>query len=645
MNSIRLIIVFGVLGFFSGCVTTEKILDGASAFERKRYAQAIQFFLSEYESVNQIPAKADIAFHLGESYNHIGFYGDASKWFFDAYEKEYGLISLLKYAESIKKVGNYTEALAAYQILLDQTKDYDRFQKEVNACKVAQDWVVSAADRPELIVEEVAAFNSPNSDILNTVVNENHLFISSDRGQSQGRQFYAWTGNKFFDLFEIVNNNIENSLEPNMNTDLHESDFTTVGPITVFTRCQDSEEEYDVFCKLLFMVKEDDVWSEPMTFPFDKIGVNFMHPYIDPQTLRLYFSSDIDKAARGYDIYYSEYIDSEWTDPIPVNESNINSESNEIYPTVYKDTLYFSSDRPGLGGMDIYKTYKVNNKYVNPQNLLPPINSSFDDFKYLPFESNYTDRSSTAYFNSNRSNGSGRDDIYMYYVTVPEREEEVVVSNNVFTKQLMVRVVTPNDDDGLMYPLADVSILNETRNESIKTAFNGEVALDQPESQMRFRFSKPGYFTYKETVNINDLPKPDTIGNVITYNYRKVMDAIVLEKEIVLKNIYYDYDRWNIRPDARPVLDSLATLLFNNPSINIALTSHTDCRGEDDYNNELSQKRAESAVNYLVSKGVNDQRLSAQGYGESQPVIRCICEDCTEDEHQANRRTAFKVVE
>ena len=124
-----------------------------------------------------------------------------------------------------------------------------------------------------------------------------------------------------------------------------------------------------------------------------------------------------------------------------------------------------------------------------------------------------------------------------------------------------------------------------------------------------------------------------------------VLDKIFLNREIVLEDIYYDFDKWDIRPDAMPTLNALARNLELNPKIRIQLSSHTDCRGNDGYNLELSQRRAQSAVDYLASRGISVERLSAKGYGESVPKASCLCARCTEEEHQLNRRTAFTVLE
>jgi outer membrane protein OmpA-like peptidoglycan-associated protein len=137
----------------------------------------------------------------------------------------------------------------------------------------------------------------------------------------------------------------------------------------------------------------------------------------------------------------------------------------------------------------------------------------------------------------------------------------------------------------------------------------------------------------------------DPANPVQVFELEIELDKIYRDVEIVLENIYYDYDQWDIRPDAEPTLNRLAEVLKQNPTVRIQLGSHTDCRGNDDYNQELSQRRAQSAVNYLIGRGVAPERLSAVGYGETQPADNCPCSRCTEVQHQANRRTTFKVLE
>ena len=159
-----------------------------------------------------------------------------------------------------------------------------------------------------------------------------------------------------------------------------------------------------------------------------------------------------------------------------------------------------------------------------------------------------------------------------------------------------------------------------------------------------FNALSKGYLANNAKFSTKGIAK-DPNNPVQTFELEIVLDKIYREIEITLENIYYDYDKWDIRPDAEPTLNRLAEVLRQNPDIRIQLGSHTDCRGNDNYNQDLAQRRAQSAVNYLIGKGIDPNRLSALGHGESQPVAACACSKCTESEHQANRRTTFKVVE
>lgn len=640
----------------TGCTTTEKIVDGRTAYDRKRYAQAIQYMLPEYEQARNQAVKGELAYMLGDSYDHIGFYADAQKWFFEAYDLQYGLEALLKYADMSARIGQYGEAGAAYQLLSDETNDQQRFQKFILAANQAREWKARSDQENHLNVVNLQGLNSPKSDVLNQVFGPDYFMFSSDRDASEGRNYYAWTGHKFYDVFQSVNREINLFDEFPINTDHHESDgsFDAMKELFVFTRCEAQGEEYDVYCKIMYSRKDQDgIWSDPEPMPFTVSNVNFMHPFVTGDGARVYFASDIDKDARGYDLFYTDWTDDAWSEPVILNMSDINSESNELYPSVYKDTLYFSSDRPGMGALDIYKTYEVNGRYVYAQNLLPPINSSYDDFKYLPFEPHRVDAINTAYFSSNRIGGAGSDDLYLFYrelpETIPTSDEG---PKDLYTYRLDIRTVTRKEDpvtgEMLRFPLPESRIRVQGGHDTTMTSdLNGEVVInDFKRIPLNVAFSKSDYFTYKESLSLDKLGEPDTVENQIVYRFTKLMDPIVRNKEIVLENIYYDYDRWNIRPDARPILDSLANLLQDNPEIlKIELTSHTDCRGSDEYNEDLSQKRAESAVEYLVGAGIIPERLSARGYGEYEPVEECVCESCSEEEHQANRRTAFRILE
>ncbi len=195
-------------------------------------------------------------------------------------------------------------------------------------------------------------------------------------------------------------------------------------------------------------------------------------------------------------------------------------------------------------------------------------------------------------------------------------------------------------------PIPDVSVATEIGDSvfMVTTNASGIAEIVVKEGQkFQFKATKTGYFSGNNTFEVPYLRlAPD--NPTATLETEVILDRIFEDKEIVLNNIYYDYNQSKIRPDAEPTLNDLARILSHNPSIRIQLSSHTDCRGKDSYNETLSQRRAEAAVNYLIGKGIATDRLIAKGYGESLPTTSCECATCSEDEHQTNRRTTFKVL-
>ena len=332
---------------------------------------------------------------------------------------------------------------------------------------------------------------------------------------------------------------------------------------------------------------------------------------------------------------------------------NINTAQNDQFPYLINDTLYFASEgHTGLGGLDVFKVHKLpGGAWTQAYNLKTPINSGFDDFAYAPdpyFKP--TDRiSAKGYFSSSR-NGA-EDDIF------------------VFEKRIPVKIDTPEVVEVLEYKiLLDVYLLEKVYEEAFNPnskvlgrkplsgtiTFLGEerivgedgllsLELDK-NTDYEFIGKKAEYLTNSDYFTTKGLGE-DPNNPVQKYELEIVLDKIFEEIEITLDNIYYDFDAWNIRRDAEPTLNVLAKNLLLNPGIRIELASHTDCRGDEDYNASLSYKRALSAVEYLIESGIEENRIEARGYGKSRPFVNCVCSKCTEDQHQANRRTTFKILE
>lgn len=644
--------------FIAACTYTQKIRDGKSAYERKQYSVAVKYLQKEYKKAKSRIEKGKIAFLLADSYKALNKSDQSIDWYQTAYDNQFGIDALKEYAYALKKAERYKEALRAFKDLGIEIGSPYEYRREIRACQIAAGW--KNIKRVEYEVD-LLDFNSGFADYAPTLYKENQLVITSDRTASSGDDTYNWTGNDFSDLFlvDLKSNSVE-SFDNSINTPDNEGtvafnkDYTEM----YFTRCYGAKKE-DSFCKLMVSEKKGDSWTVPRTLNFVESGINYGHPALSEDGQTLYFACNHPEGWGGFDIYSSKRTPDGWEEPRILSRS-INTIGNEKFPYVDKDTLYFSSDfHGGMGGLDIFKTYKLRNgSWAPAYNLKPPINSGGDDFG---FTINYKAQKQNGvlqegYFTSTREEGIGGDDIYKFRKVVlppePEPEEpEVIVYKMILDGYVLEKIYEdPTDPNSKVLgrkPLegASVNIQIGKKKETVTVGEDGLFTLElEEETDYEFLASKEDYLNNKTSFTSKGIGK-DPNNPVMRFEVEVVLDKIFLDKEIRLENIYYDFDKWDIREDAKPTLNTLAENLKLNPKIQIQLSSHTDCRGNPRYNQNLSQKRAQSAVDYLISKGIKANRLVAKGYGEDQLEIECICSRCTEEEHQTNRRTTFKVLD
>ena len=639
---------------FVACTVTKPVKTGEMAFQVKQYAKAIELLENEYKQSKNDAVKARKAFLLGKSHDILQSFGESLKWFDIADQFYKTESSQLDLAYALKKTERYKDAQSLFVDLYKSTRD-QKYKNEADICAQA---IKNLKQVKNFEIESFTS-NTKFSEYSPAFFENDFLVFSSDRREDNDK-VYEWSGNGFSDLYVLnMRGRQVRNFDALINTDANEGTvcFSQDYNEIFFTRCY-STEQRDQYCKIYYSQRPNGFWLEPEALMFFNDKINFAHPTLFEQDSVLIFSAAPD--GKNYDLYYSVRVEKGWTEA-ELMPSYINSEGDEKFPTAYKDTLYFASNgHSGYGGLDIFKTYlNQDGSWARPQNMGIPINSGADDFglSINPSFNATPALEMQGFFSSSRNTGAG-DDIFFFskYPKEPEEveeEEEIVVEvENDYLINLVGRVVAISyeDDDPNKAIInkttlsdAEVKVTYGNETISLRTDISGRF-IKQINAQNRHTLTtkKLGYLTNQLTVNIPDIT---TLDRDTTINVEIAMDPIIYNKEIIIPNIYYDFEKWNIREDAEAPLDSLVTLLDLNGNLDIELGSHTDCRGEELFNQDLSQKRAQSVLDYLATKGIKAERLSAKGYGESEPFDNCICNNCSEDQHQLNRRTTFKIIQ
>lgn len=646
-----------LLALVMGCQTTREIEDPSVAYEQKKYMVAADLFKEEIEEKETDYLKSRVAYKIGESYRMANKKDQAVTWYRQAAEYGYGPQALYYQGLMLKSLERYGDAINVFQEFakaepLKKTKAQD----QINACKQAKKWLEEKTNMNVSLPENV---NTKYSDFAPVLYQDNALVFSSSRPESYGDDTYGWTGEEFSDFFQTSENyngqfEMPYPFSENLNTKYHEgaATFSSDGSTIYFTRCGSSGEEDDYCYIYKSQKKPNGVWGEAKRIQFFEDSVNVGHPYLTDNGERLFFSSDAEGGYGKNDLYYVNKTATGWSSPINLGNS-INTEGDELFPYLGDNQqLYFASDgHKGMGGLDIFTAEKQGNKWGEPTNMKPPINSGADDFALIYDKTGPKSEEDkileSGYFCSTRPGGKGNDDIYRFERrNITFYELEGIVKRPVYKDS-----TDPNSEiiDHKKLPGANVDLMQQFKNKEEKiasqmTSEDAEFFFElERNADYKVLASKDGYFSKSKTVTTKNKNNPNKV--TVTIQIEIILEKIFEEKEIVIPNIYYDYDSSSLREKSRPVLDDLAKLLKENENIKIEIGSHTDSRGSDAYNQRLSKARAESVIDYLVSNGVNPNRLIAKGYGESKLVNDCVDgADCTEEEHQKNRRTTFKVV-
>jgi len=648
----KIFTIAAVLVLFTNSLSAQKTLNKARDLKMKyEYVAAIEMY-KEYLKTAQagIEEKRDLA----TCYMMTGDTRSAEEWLFQVVSSpDYTAEDVLHYAEVLKTNGKYPEAIVQYKNygkLVPSASEKSAIM--VQACETAMDWM---KDPVYFDIVNADGFNTENSEFGLTAYDNGYILTSNRKLKGElysSEEISGWTGKPFLKLLLIKDKNNLNAAPSEIkavNNSFHNGPgiydkntgtlyFTQTKMVKLTkkplncdpTSWYDNSTTKNYMNRLeIFSVQLiNGKWQDPVAFKYNNPNSHSVgHPAISPDGKVMYFISDMPGGFGQSDIYYCEKLsDGTWSEPKNAGNS-INSDGKEMFPYIASDgTLYFSSmGLSGMGGLDLYYAKGSKDTWTTPENMKYPFNSPKDDFSI------YFSEEGTGYFASNRDGGKGDDDIYSFVPAPPKNLILSVIAKekleNSSTAVLQGVTIRLNNDYNTLTPAGN-------------GAFNTQVDCN---SDYVIKGVKEGYFSSEKKVTTQCQTRHDTLV------VEMVFEKIIIDKVIVIKDIYYDYDKWDIRPDAALELDKLVELLNENPDIIIELGSHTDCRATKSYNDKLSSQRAKSCVDYLISKGIDPKRLSSKGYGETQLLTDCKCDegtqksDCTEEQHQLNRRTEFKV--
>lgn len=628
-------IVFIFVALFSQIVYCQvhKILEKANyLYEQNEFYNAAAMYEQVFDKISSITEKADIAEKIGDCYYAFANYSKSINWYNTAYLLDTTNINYkIKYAESLYANGDYNRAFQLYQSLSNTPNLSFMIRQKLDGLKYAFEQL---SNPPQYDIININELNTQYSEYY-PFIYKNHLLFSSSRVLNSKDEIYSYNGQAFSKIFiatydssigkwknitpfnEKINNNINNGVAtyvPSQNS-------------LYFMRCNEPKGRgklcniYKANSVDLKNARADDINK----IELNNKNYNVGHATFTSDGKTMYFVSDNPEGLGNKDLYVTTMNDDgQWNTPRNLGKS-INTPNNEMFPVVVGDTmLYFSSNGfGGMGGLDILSCKIKNDVVISEAKLLPyPINSSGDDFGIV-YLSN--DR---GIFTSNRNGGKGDDDFY-YFTYAP-----------VFL-QAKGKVIDKNTRLPLAQTLITLSI-NDTIIDTTYTNNEGDYLFENIINDKKYivKAIKRDYIPQEKELNTFGEKISRTLSSENGHNIDFELFKLTKE-EIVINNIYYDFDKWTLRPESFVELDKILEILKENPQMIIQINSHTDDRGSDQYNQVLSEKRAQSVVDYLISKGISPSRLKYKGWGESNLLIK---DAQTEDEHQLNRRTTFNLV-
>lgn len=642
-------------------------------FSLDKYYEAIQLYKKAYTKVKSNKAEKNrILFQTAVCYYRINDAKNTETYAKRVIKAKYPeKEAYFMYADALRSQKKYEEALVAFQNMKTKFPDDPRAAIGEESCQKAIAW----EDNPTTYeVEPNKKINTRESDFspAYSIKKHNALVFTTSREGVNGKGLDSWTGTSFTDLFIVSKDKKGNWGTPAPLEDLGVINspnnegacvFDSKYKILYFTRCR-SEKKKKLGCEIYTSEKKGNTWSEPELIPICADSFTAGHPAL-LDDLTLIFASNMPGGKGGKDLWMikREKKNKPWGKAVNLGDV-VNTSSDEVYPTIRvvgdKTYLYFSTNgRPGMGGLDMYRSEYVDGSWTEPENLMSPLNSSGDDFHIIfnddAKDLKTADSKEMGFFTTNRKGGRGGDDIWSFRLPPLLFTLSGIVKDD-STKEVIVGAkIKLVGSDG-----TSVSIVTD---ETGSYTFNNTQILES--TNYNLEVEKDNYYS--------DNAKETTVGldrsKDLVHDFNLV---IIPKKPIVLPDILYEFNKWDLLTQYEDSLSGLVTTMKENPNLIIELGSHTDLRGSEDYNDTLSSKRAKSCVDYIIAQGIEADRISPKGYGERVPRVlesdkTVVFEGDTfkfakgvtmteeyinsltshkerEAAHQLNRRTTFQII-
>lgn len=618
-------------------------------YDQLAYVDAIKV----YEKIaNKGHVNTDILSKLGDAYYFNGKLNEANKWYADLIESDYQDKDLsqisseyyYRYAQTLRSIEDYEKASQIMQEFANREQSDSR----VLLFEANKDYLQQIENGYERYEIKNLDINSPYSDFGAALLEDKLVFTSARNTQEVGtRKIHSWTNESFTSLYETQITSDGNFSEPTIlgkEVDSKVNDasavFTKEGTTMYFTRNNSKTSGKKKLNRskssLLKLYKAtlsaSGMWDEVVELPFNSDNFNTAHPALSPDGKWLYFTSDRKGTLGSSDIFRVEILpNNQYGEVINIGE-NVNTSGRETFPFISSDNyLFFASDgHPGLGGLDVFAS-KINadGSLEKPVNLGSPINTPADDFSF------YIDVvTQKGFVSSNRAGGHGGDDIYFFKEKACTTWIEGVLTD-LKTNEVLV--------DALVI----ITSVDKQQVDSIYTDQSGYYKSSAIAclGQYRIQGQKKDYSTVEVLASLKGEPTQTKVDLALEKSTLSFGPNDDLFKKLNLQPIYFDFDKSNIRQDAAIELAKVVEVMKEYPTMIIDVRSHTDSRGNDQYNMSLSDRRVKSTIKWMIEQGISKERLSGKGYGESQLINNCSNGvPCTIEQHQLNRRSEFIIL-